>query len=585
MNSLLKYSIFLGLASLSAPTSGAPFRVQVNSRTLNLFVSVEQLNLPCFMPIEIKSNYNSYSADKSLFGDKWTFNHNIRVSAEGGRFKILESDGFENYYTKEKNLEEAAKNTAEEIIIAQKKEDSKKGGLKSAATYEELKNKLLKDPNLRSELEAKLIGTKPLSSGVYYSFARGPSTLEYKADGTFMRSFQNKSYEVFDKNGLITKSADRNGNFITYAYQDRNLVRINDNCGGNVSFTYQTGKAFEGLVSSIRDSLGREVKYEFYPNRRLKSFKNPQGELVEFTYDKVGNMLTAVTTPPAAPGKKANPEKIEFHYNSLYEVQDQTGPGDTVTKYQRKFVANNNNHSITEISESQGTKPTSRMTREVKIKEFEIETRFDGLGNQVSKLTRKLSPATGYPVSELDEKGQGELFEYDADGNILRREAVPSGQVSEYQYHKLCRLLQTITTKQAGKIVSTASFGYDDRCNPMSAEENQDGKKTVKIGIKWNPQGKISFLTDEINKKEVAFTYWKMGKAESITLKDVGTLLVKYSPSGDILKVDTFAHGSGKERFKTFSQDQAAGLILNDVKSALDSMLGYLRPIGVSIGL
>ncbi len=593
MSILIFIQRFLGvgllLMSVTAPSLMAQgFRGQVNPRTLNLYLPIDHLSLPCYMPIEIKGNYNSYSNDKSLFGEKWTFNHNIRISPENTRFKLMEGDGFENYYTKEKNLEEAKNALVEQIIVAQKKEDSKKGGLKTTNVYDELKQKLLKDPAMREDLEAKLIGRKPLGPGLYYSFSRGPSTLELKADGTFIRTFQNKSFEVFNKDGLITKSSDRNGNYITYTYQDRNVIRINDTCGGSVSFSYQQGKANEGLIAAMRDSLGRELKYDFYPNRRLKSFRNLQNELIEYVYDNVGNLLSLTTTSSKKTPLEKEPKKevIKFTYNAQYEVEKQIGPDNIETRYSRKFVANNNNHSLTEITKLKNGKTLSREVKEYKTREFEIETKFDGAGKEIKKEIRKISSETGYPTSVLDEKGQGELFVYDANsGAILKRTTVPGGDVFDYKQSPECNLVSNIKMSRGGKVFSDAEFKYDSKCNLISAKETQGGKTVVSISVKWNPQGKISFLSDNIAKKEVAFTFWKFGKAESITLKDVGTLLVKYLPAGDIEKVDTFPHGAGKKRFQSIEPSAANGIILQEVRAALDSMIGYLKPSGVNIGL
>ncbi|MDB5038403.1 MAG: hypothetical protein JWQ35_1931 [Bacteriovoracaceae bacterium] len=570
-----------------SPQLNAATRGVVNKRTLNFFLPIDHISLPCFMPIEIRGAYNSYAGDSSIFGTKWTFNHNIHVAPDRTRFKVMEGDGFENYYTREKNLEEAKKTLADAIIIAQKKLDSKKGGLKAGNVYDDLKRKLLSDQAFRDEQEAKLLSApKPLGAGIYYSFSKGPSTLEMKPDGTFVRTFQNKSAEYFNPGGQLVKAADKYGNALSYTYSGKNLVRINDACGGSVSFSYVSTKALEGLVQSLRDSLGREIKYEFFPNRRLKSFRNVQKELVEFTYDTIGNMLTLSITKPPQFTKDVQKETVQLAYNAQYEVTKETQPDGREIKYSRSFVANNPNHSLTEISEFQKGKLISREIQEAKLKEFESITKFDGNGKELGKETKKLSPTTGYTTSDLDEHGRGELIDYDANtGNPLRRETVPSGEITEFEYNLGCNQVSKVKTKRAGAVTSEANFNYDVQCNPIKANELEKGKKTVDISLAWNKQGKISFLTDELAKKQIAFTYWKFGKTESITLKDVGTLLVKYSPAGDIEKVDTFPNGKGKDRFKTTDTIAANGVILQEVKSTLDAIMSHLKPSGINIGL
>ena len=90
---------------------------RVNNRTLNFFLNTTHLELPCYVPIQIQAAYNSYSGKESIFREKWTFNHNIRIKAVGTKFIVLEGDGFENEYTRERTLEEATQNLVEQILI------------------------------------------------------------------------------------------------------------------------------------------------------------------------------------------------------------------------------------------------------------------------------------------------------------------------------------------------------------------------------------------------------------------------------------------------------------------------------------
>ncbi len=531
------------------------------------------------MPIEIKAAYNSYSGDRSLFGYKWTFNHNIRVRNAGTKFEVVEGDGFVNAYTRERNLEEAKKALIEQLLVAKKKADVQAGELKAATVYEEYKRKLDADESFREEQEKKLLTSpKPLGPGKYYSFARGPSVLEMKTDKTFIRSFQNGAAEYFDADGHLIKSADRNENFMTFVYQGDNLTRINDMCSRYVTFGYGN-KTERDLVTSIKDSLGREIHFEHDKDRRLKTIIDPQKRRTEYTYDTKGNM-TAILHP-ARPD-----ENLNFKYNEKFEVESQTGPGKQTTKYKRTFVGNNPNHSITEISKLLDKKLQEREVHEFKVKEFESVTKLNASGKETKKEMRKFSPETGYPVSILDGQGRGDLYEYDPkNGNLLKRASVTTGEKMEFSYHSRCNQVEKMTATRPSKPVSITEFNFDNRCNLKSAIETQNKKTTVSISLQYNSNGKITFITDELSKDQVAFTYWKYGKPESITLKDVGTLLVKYSDVGEILSVETFPHGKGKERFKDMEKSKYQSTILTEVRGTLDRMLSHLRPAGLNIGL
>ena len=556
----------------------------INIRTLNFYLPVEHLNLPCYVPIEIKAAYNSYSGDSSIFGEKWTFNHNLRVKEAGTKFQVIEGDGFANTYTPEKNLADAKKAVIEKLLIAQKKKDAQAGGLKNNTAYEEYKRKLAADTAFREEQERLLLtGSARLGPGKYYSFARGPTTLEMKADGSFIRSFQNGATETYDKAGHIAKTTDRNGNYLSYVYSGDNIIRINDMCGRFVSFTYKSEAGLQGLVDSIKDTIGREIKYEYYPGRRLKAFTDSQKNRTEYKYDKNGNMLSI--TQSAKPN-----ETLAFEYNDKFEIVKQTGPGKETSQYKRSFIANNPNHSLTEVSKFSDGKLAGRELHEFKIKEYEMVTKFDASGKEISKETRRFSPETGYPVSILDGKGVGDLFDYDSEsGNLLKRQSIPNGETMEFSYNPKCNQVTALKIGKSGKTLSNTQYKFDGICNLLEAEETYmigtTSKRSVWIGLSYNKQGKISFLRDKINTKEVAFTYWQYGKPESITLKDACTLLVKYSPTGEIEKVDTFPHGKGNQRFKNMKKPEYQGICISEVRTALDSMLKYLRPAGLNVGL
>jgi len=554
----------------------------VNIRTLNFFFPVdEHLVLPCVMPIEIKIAYNSYSGEASIFGEKWTFNHHIRVSKGTNRLEVMEGDGFLNAYTKERNLELNKASQIEQIIVAQKKADVQSGGLKSQQAYDELKRRLSSDEAYRDEQANKLLSTaRPITPGVYYSFSRGPSTVELKEDGSYIRKFQNGSAEFFNKEGRLLKTQDRNGNFISYAYAGTNLSRINDQCGRYVSFFYQADPLVKNFIQKLQDSIGRTITYEF-AGKRLKSYVDANGRKMEFDYDKSGNVVRLKSTKPTQA-----PDTIDLSYNDKFEVLDQKGPGTKETRYKRTFVANNPNHSITEISKFEGGKSAGRELHEFRVKEYETVTKFDPSGKEVSREVKTISPATGYPTSILDAQGRGDKFIYDAkSGNLLKREATPSGEAMEFEYEDRCSQVKSMKTSNRGKPVSEMRFKFDQKCNLKEAEEIADGKQRVYISLDYLKNGKLAFLRDKVGKKEIAFTYWIYGKPESITLRDTGTLLVKYSNVGDIEKVDTFPHGASAARFKGQAKAEYQSVILAEVRAALDSMLSYLRPAGLNIGL
>lgn len=564
----------------------------VNTRTLNFYLPVPFMTIPCYKSIEIKGAYNSYSGKRSILGHKWTFNHNLEVVDEGSHFTIREGDGFSNPYYPEVNLEKAKKALAQKLVIAKKKDDVKKGGLKDKKEYAAYEKKVIEDEILReSETRKYLVGKRKLAPGTYYSFGRGRTTLEKKKDNSYVRHFPNAAKEFFDSQGRITKTVDRNGNYLTYFYTGDNLLKINDMCGRYVEFDYYPDKTRKNLVNKMTDSTGRVLIFTHNGAGELTSYEGPISPTasasekkkvtkVEYTYDKKGNM-TAMTYPHDPS------QNIRFEYNEKYEVKSEIGPGDRTSLYKRTLVGNDLNNTITEIIQMEGGKKTGRTIYEYKLGEFKTTIKYDADGKQVEKSTEKKSEETGFPVSILDDKGQGDLFEYNpSNGNLLSRRRIPSGKSTKFSYDERCNNVTSLTESSPGKPLKTMKIEYDKKCNLVSANEKLGDKKiTASVELKYTDNGKPKFMFEKIGNVGIAFTYWKFGKPESITLKDVGTLLVKYDPYGTIVKVDTFPHGKGKERFKTLKEKESQGIILREVRKALDGIIGLLRPAGVNLGI
>ncbi len=554
----------------------------VNVRTLNFFYPATHLSIPCYVSIEIKAAYNSYSSDDSVFGRKWTFNHNIFVREAITQIEVIEGDGYVNAYTRERNLEDSTKSLVQSIIVNLKKDDAINKKLKVDTEYKEIEKRLLNDKIYRQQMAKNVVkSARPLGPGEYFSLARGQSSLIKNADGTYERKFQNGSKEFFNNRGKLTKSQDRNTNYISYTYLDGNLTKISDMCGRTVDFTYYSTPAARGLIRTIADSLGRTLTYTFDGNKQLISYITPEKGVVEFRYDAKGNLVEVKNS-------QEQDQNFSLTFNESLEVKSQIGPEKNRTEYRRTFVANDPNNSITELQKYNGTESTGREVHEFKLGEFETVTKYDKAGKETSKITKKFSKQTGYPVSILNSRGEGDLFDYDSNsGNLISRENIPTKEKLIFSYEPRCNQVTNVKVTKPGAPEKETAFKFDDKCNVIEAVETQNKQKTGWVTVLHTPQGKPKFLIDKQNNQQIAFTYWQYGKPESITLKDVGTLLVTYKSNGEIEDngVKTKPHGKGEQAFK--GQDPATyqAAILRQVRGTLDTILALLRPAGLNIGL
>lgn len=566
--------LFLALPALAQQPN-------VNERTLNLFLPFTHLKMPCLVSIEIQSNYNSYSGKSSIFGRKWSFNHNIFIEKDVTHFTLHEGDGFENRYTREENLEAANKALAQRIVIEMKKEDSKNQTLKEAKEYDRIEKRLAEDESFREEQAKRFVKVaRPLMPGEYHSLSRGKSRLIFKKDGSFERQFQNGSKELFNKEGQIIKSMDRNGNSLDYVYNNDQLTRITDACGRSVNLDYYATASLKGLVRTISDGLGNNLTFTYDENRRLVAHTNANGSTTTYRYAE----LPYITRIENSADKS---KTLNFRYNDKLELVEQIGPGDSRVTYERSFVAENPNHSITEIKFFKGNALQSRETHEFHLGKHEIVTQFDSQGKQTSKKTTQLSSISGFPESITDELGRGDLFEYDsATGNITSREDIVTKRKMEFTHHPRCEQITKVQVTQPGSLSIEIDYEFDKNCNVVKALEKTGEKLTGHIEVKHDERGRASFVLDRVSNRQIAFTHWDYGKPDSITLRDVGTLRVTYKNTGEIEKVDTFPHGEkGKARFKDDPPQKFQQVILAEVRAALDQMQRLLKPAGLTIGL
>lgn len=88
----------------------------------------------------------------------------------------------------------------------------------------------------------------------------------------------------FDRNGLLTKMTDSNGNSATVNYTSGTIKTVRDAAGKMLTFS-NTGSS--NFLSKITDPAGRARSYS-YTNNMLTQIQNPDGTTVKFTYDSDG---------------------------------------------------------------------------------------------------------------------------------------------------------------------------------------------------------------------------------------------------------------------------------------------------------
>lgn len=109
---------------------------------------------------------------------------------------------------------------------------------------------------------------------------KGSVRLEETSNGAALVALDG-SREEFDTKGFLIKDLDRNNNAINYTYAEGALVKMGDDHGRSLSFTYDSA----GHVASVKDHTDRIWKYTYNDSGELLSVTDPAGGVRQYTYE------------------------------------------------------------------------------------------------------------------------------------------------------------------------------------------------------------------------------------------------------------------------------------------------------------
>ncbi|MGH7191928.1 MAG: hypothetical protein ACREJM_00160, partial [Candidatus Saccharimonadales bacterium] len=164
-------------------------------------------------------------------------------------------------------------------------------------------------------------------NGIFVPPADSPqfASLVKNQDGTYSLTMLAGGVEQFSSTGLLTKSTDRDGNWLEYGYNgDTTLASVLDNVGRLTSFTY-TG----GHLSSVTDFAGRTTSYVFTGGQLTQITRPAPGDgeaqpVTTLGYDSTTGLLDAITDSDGT---------TNLSYNKWRTVTKIVGPDNTSTLY------------------------------------------------------------------------------------------------------------------------------------------------------------------------------------------------------------------------------------------------------------
>ncbi len=324
------------------------------------------------------------------------------------------------------------------------------------------------------------------SSHPYYPTGREDplgNTLDYTYDtkGNITKitddlATQNTLSYTYTTKGMVSKATDARGNATTYTYDLKgNLTKITypsplgavtitrdalsrvssitDGKGQKATYTYDlldrvTGISYtggasisrvfddDGNLTSQTDSTGT-TSFSYDPLNRLTSKTLPGGSSISYTYDDAGN-LTSVTDSAGT---------VTYTYNAANELTALTEPGGAQT-----IFTYDANHNRTSTAYPNGV--TMTMTYDSSGRLTEI-TGKDGSGTVLSSYSYSYAdPVTGY------------------DTHLRQSMTDTAGNVTEYTYDVLNRLLEAKTKDSGGTVIDDYQYTYDGAGNRLTQTIN-----------------------------------------------------------------------------------------------------------------
>lgn len=523
----MKYLSSIFIALLLFSTSAFAIVDMKNANYSNTWVDLE-LNTVGF-DLKVSRTYNSRSLYNGMFGFGWCSEYETTLEKmPEGTLKIKEcGSGQEVIYSpKELSRKEIEKTVT--TVISKMKEDKKNSY--NADYYTKLSQSLLTEDDNRRNLAQKYGIVPNVQEGTKY-YANGKEVENVVLNKEYYtRTLPDGSAQRYNLTGRLTHIYDKNNNFIKFDY-DAN-----------------------GTIKEVSDNSNRRLAFKYYTNKKIKSITGPNGLNVEYTFVNLDDLGTV---------KNAWKHTYKYDYNEFHNLIKATWPDKTsisltynnVEDWVTSFVDRDN---CTEkyVYESSPKDPRNHYWSNVKKtcgKEVVADNRYEFWHQQRSDgsyyLQRVLTSINGStndivyhevfgkPVT-IRRNNEKIGYDYYPDG-LVKTKTFGNIQMS-FSYDPEVKKVSSVNVKnfdEKGKPVATAltEFKYDKKGN-LNYAQNSEGQK---ITMTYDPQGRISTITDQA-KKVVKIEYEdRFGKPATVTRPGLGSIKVSYKPNGDINKVDS----------------------------------------------
>jgi YD repeat-containing protein len=496
--------------------------------------------------LKVERAYNSRTLFNGMFGFGWCseFETALEITPEGNLKYSECGAGSETLYQAAGFSEKDVDKTIKSIIEHVKKENPS-----AAPTYfSDLDRRLHDESALRGEYAAKYSITRPIADKSRF-LANGVETDYIEKNGNnYVRTSPDGSIQKFKLNGKLEKVFDRNGNYLAFTYDGKNLRDITDNNGRKISLTFYDN----GKVHTITGPNGLKTEYKFKNTSDLVYVKAASGNVFTYEYDDLHNLL-----------KESYPDKttkeMTYNKNNDWIIGFKDIDGCKETYDYKQSPDNPKDHYWANVE---------KICQKKTVLKAKYEFWFEFNSNHTAKylkrsrtdengqVTDSLYNDIGRPI-QVARNGKTSKFEY-YDNGLLKKKVSPDGTVTQLKYDNAFKKVSHLSHGN-----KSSDFVYDNKGNLVKAT-NSDGQR---IGIAYDPRGRIAVIEDQAHRKVSIKYEERFGKPMFIEREGLGSISVTYNAKGEVAKVTS----------------PAGATVAIQVASTFSNLLDLISPAGVNL--
>ena len=319
----------------------------------------------------------------------------------------------------------------------------------------------------------------PSEDGFYVSQFGSDNYVVKNGDSYVLTTIANEK-SIFSLDGILMKKEDSNGNYLSFLYDEKQLLKVENGEGQYLLFNYND----DGLLESVSDCTSRQCKFS-YNGEYLSQFIDAEGAATSYEYT-VNGLLERIISP----------EDICILYNIYDEngrVIKQIFPDESEMLYEyfddeRKVTFTERNGRVVSYMHDEKMRHTRTIYEDGS---YDTITYTDK--NKRASYTNRLGNCIGYQYDNrgnvtkvIDTYGNAAAITYDSMNRPVCSKQVDGSSIKN-KYDKKGNLIERID--QEGNITRLSYNEKGQIITVTSADESQ-------INISYDERGNIKKITD-----------------------------------------------------------------------------------------